>query len=161
VTVAEVNKKLSLILSTKKRKKSANVTSLLTANMPKGHGQKGGTAPQLQKTSQPDTAKIKINVPSTPITETESSNSATQPATLPHAEGFSFTSGPAAPPLNMVQSPVYGNRVQSPMYSTSPMYVHNVLAILPRGIGYPFQPNPARFLETELVSRCDWPYSAI
>ena len=82
VAVAEVNKKLSLFLSAKKRKKSANVTSLLIANMPKGHGQKGGAARRLQKTSQLDTERIQMNVPSTPTKEIELSSSATQPAML-------------------------------------------------------------------------------
>ena len=46
VAVAEVNKKLPQFLSAKKRRKSPNVTSLLTANLPRGCGRKGGTAPQ-------------------------------------------------------------------------------------------------------------------
>ena len=67
VAVAEINKKLSLFLSTKKRKRSANVTSVLTTNMPKGRGRKGGTAPRSRKQSQPITARIPMSVPSAPL----------------------------------------------------------------------------------------------
>ena len=46
VAVAEVNKKLPQFLSAKKRRKLPNVINLLTANLPRGHGRKGGTAPR-------------------------------------------------------------------------------------------------------------------
>lgn len=38
VAVAEINKKLSQFLSSKKRKKQANITNLLTTGTPKGRG---------------------------------------------------------------------------------------------------------------------------
>lgn len=61
VAVAEVNGKLSQFLSTRKRKKSVpNVTSLLTTNMPKGRGRKGGAAPKSRKPSQKVTARIEM-----------------------------------------------------------------------------------------------------
>ena len=93
VAVAEVNKKLPQFLSANKRRKSPNVTSLLTANLPRGRGHKGGTAPRSRKPSQPVT-RIEMSVPSAPIA---SSN-------MSHAEGFAPDH--AASQFNMVQSPV-------------------------------------------------------
>ena len=46
VAVAETNGQLQLFLSSKK-KKTPNVTSLLTTNMPKGRGRKGGVPPRV------------------------------------------------------------------------------------------------------------------
>ena len=132
VAVAEINKKLPQFLSAKKRRRSPNVTILLTANLPKGCGRKGGTAPRSQKPSQPVTTTIEMSVPSNPIA---SSN-------MSHAEGFAPDH--AASQFNMVQSPVYGPLVQSPVYGTSPMYP----MCYPFGrdtlpwMGYPLQQNP-------------------
>ena len=108
-----------------------NVISLLTANLPRGHGHKGGTAPRSRKLSQPVT-RIEMSVISAPIV----------PSSMSHAEGFAPDH--AALQFNMVQSPVYGPLVQSPVYGTSPMYP----MCYPFGqdtllwMGYPLQQNP-------------------
>ena len=138
VAVAEVNKKLPQFLSAKKRRKT-NVTSLLTTNMPKGRGRKGGAAPRSRKVAQPVTTRIEMSTPTcVPSSMTLSVSD------VSHAEELSFTH--PASSLNMVQSPVYGTLVQqSQMYGSSPMYpmcpppfrqdaVH--------GMGYPFLPSP-------------------
>ena len=93
VAVAEVNKKLPQFLSAKKRRKSPNVTSLLTANLPRGHGRKGGTASRSRKPSQSVT-RIEMSVPSSPIAS----------SSMSRAEGFAPDH--AASQSNMVQSPV-------------------------------------------------------
>ena len=138
VAVAEVNKKLPQFLSAKKRRK-ANVTSLLTTNMPKGRGRKGGAAPRSRKAAQPVTTRIEMSTPTCIPSSMISSVS-----DVSHAEELSFT--PSASSLNMVQSPVYGTLVQqSQMYGSSSMYpmcpppfrqdaVH--------GMGYSFLPSP-------------------
>jgi hypothetical protein len=61
VAVAETNGQLRLFLSSKK-KKSPNVTSLLTTNMPKGRGRKGSVPPRVRKPKQPVT-RIEMSVP--------------------------------------------------------------------------------------------------
>lgn len=117
VAVAEVNKKLLQFLPAKKRRKPANVTSLLTANMPKGRGRKGGTVPCSRKPSQPITGRIEMGtLPST------SSTPSSMTSDMSHAQGLSLTPDSAGSSFNMVQSPVYGTLMQQSMYGSPPMY---------------------------------------
>jgi hypothetical protein len=65
VAVAEINKKMPQFLSVRKRKRSVNVTNLLTTNMPKGRGRKGGAAPRSRKPPLSVSGRIEMSIPST------------------------------------------------------------------------------------------------
>ncbi len=95
VAVAGVNGKLPQFLSAKRRK-SSNMTNLLTTNVPKGRGRKGGTAARSRKPSQPITARVEMSVPSTPVPATESSSMTLPPMAMPHEGGFDLTRCPVA-----------------------------------------------------------------
>ena len=44
---------------TAKKKRKPNVTNLVTTNMPRGRGRKGGVAPRSRKTSQTEIPGLK------------------------------------------------------------------------------------------------------
>ncbi len=68
VAVAEVNGQLPELLSAfKKRKGPPNVTRLVTTNMPKGRGRKGGVAPRSRKPQQLETTRIAMNISSSSV----------------------------------------------------------------------------------------------
>lgn len=52
-------------LQRKKKKKAPNVTSLLTANLPRGRGRKGGVAPRVRKARKEPAARIEMSIPTT------------------------------------------------------------------------------------------------
>ena len=141
VAVAEVNKKLSEFLSANKRKKPVNVTSLLTANMPRGRGRKGGTALRSRKPSQPVTTRMEMSIPGTFTPVTKSSHVVSPPEPMPQTQDFNFSPVPAVSSLNMVQSPVYGPFIQSPVYGMSPSYPM-CQPFHQDTIGYQYQSSP-------------------
>ena len=80
VAVAEINKKLSQFLSSKKRKKQANITNLLTTGTPKGRGRKGGRAPRSRNSKQFQPAtRVEMSMPAA------ATSSASLMPTPPHA----------------------------------------------------------------------------
>ena len=65
VAVAEINGQLSdFIAAVKRRKPQPNVTRLVTTNMPKGRGRKGGVAPRSRRPQQLETTLIEMNTSS-------------------------------------------------------------------------------------------------
>ena len=65
VAVAEINGQLSdFLAAVKRRKPQPNVTRLVTTNMPKGRGRKGGVAPRSRRPQQLETTQIEMNTSS-------------------------------------------------------------------------------------------------
>ena len=124
VAVADINDKLMEFLA-KKTKKRANMTKLLTTNMPKGRGRKGGVAPRSRKPSEPVAARVAMNVPHTNPASTTTSMPTPQPGMMPPTPSFS--------PPHMLQPPVYGETMVP-----YPTFYPDALL----GVEYPASPNP-------------------
>ena len=78
VAVAQVNGKLEdFISAVKKKKKSPNVTALVTSTMPKGHGLKGGVPPRTRKASNVEACtRVAMNVGTQVVSNVHSIGSA-------------------------------------------------------------------------------------
>ena len=112
VAVAETNGRLQEFLSAKK-KKTPSVTGLLTTNMPKGRGRKGGVPPRVCKPKQPVT-RIEMN----DATSTTSTPVAFQQSTI-MTPNFHLSPTAMTSQYNIMQSPFYGTNRQmyQPGYS--------------------------------------------
>ena len=113
VAVAETNGRLQEFLSAKK-KKTPSVTGLLTTNMPKGRGRKGGVPPRVRKPKQPVTTRIEMN----DATSTTSTPVAFQQSTI-MTPNFHLSPTAMTSQYNIMQSPFYGTNHQmyQPGYS--------------------------------------------
>lgn len=113
VAVAETNRQLQQFLSAKK-KKTISVTSLLTTNMPKGRGRKGGVTPRVRKPTQPVTTRIEMSVSNNAPSTTSASVSFEQSTITTPSFHFSPT---AMASQYVMQSPFYGNQqIYQPRY---------------------------------------------
>lgn len=116
VAVAEINGQLAQFISAKKRKKSPNVTSLLTTSMPRGRGRKGGVAPRTRKAPQVATTRIEMNISNTTPSVTVAPQSAS-----PHQPGYSDQGSYFSPstavvsPYTSVHSTYYGTQQPYPL----------------------------------------------
>ena len=142
VAVAETNGQLQHFLSVKK-KKAPSVTSLVTTNMPKGRGRKGGVPPRVRRSKQPVTKRIEMslsnNSPSctTSSTSTSTTVSFQQSATRPTLH---FSPTATASQYNFLQSPFCGsNQIYQPRYPGDQDW----------GMGYSnFCPSPYLYMPT-------------
>jgi len=63
VAVADANKKLAQFLTfLRNKKKTPNMTNLVTSGMPRGRGRKGGVTPRTRKQLKPPEARLSMNV---------------------------------------------------------------------------------------------------
>ena len=78
VAVAHVNGKLQeFTLAVKKKKKSPNVTALVTSTMPRGRGRKGGVPPRTRKQSNAEACtRVAMNIGTQVVSNVHSSGSA-------------------------------------------------------------------------------------
>lgn len=78
VAVAHVNGKLQeFILAVKKKKKSPDVTALVTSTMPRGRGRKGGVPPRTRKQSNAESCtRVAMNVGTQVVSDVHGAGSA-------------------------------------------------------------------------------------
>ena len=96
VAVAQINGKLpQFISSTKKKKKTPNITQLVTSDMPRGHGRKGAIPPRKRKLTEVPGARV-------PMTIADSDSGIVTPST----------------------SEIYHPPVSAPGYYSSPSYMY-------------------------------------
>ena len=77
VVVAEVNGQLQEFLFSKKRRKPANLISLVSTCAPRGRGRKGGAVSRSRKASEPIVTRVQMNIYGGSITESQSFDQST------------------------------------------------------------------------------------
>lgn len=148
VAVAEVNGKLSqLVAYLKQKKKSPNVTNLVTSGMPRGRGRKGSAAPRSRK--RPSVCEPVNRVPlnaASPQAKTSSSvspSSLSQAACRPPAMYSPAHHTPPTYGLPLPQIPSVMSQPPSAAYpSSSFMYSPTNYATSPSGVYAPYWGNP-------------------
>lgn len=83
VVVAEVNGQLQEILSIKKRRKPASLTSIVSTSAPRGHGKKGGSVSRSRKPSEPIVTRVQMNINGGSISQSQSFDQSTSYHTAP------------------------------------------------------------------------------
>ena len=109
VAVAEVNGQLKKFLSSKKRRKPPNLTNMVPTSAPRSHGRKGSVPTRHRKQSEPITTRVEINISSGSYVISQSSS-------FDHSTSYLVPPPTYPAPMNVLQSPMYGNQSYGPFH---------------------------------------------